>query len=126
MGKAFENQIKTIEDQGEKQKQLKIRSKLKQSKNILMMMGILYLFNEPVDERLKKIIDLDERINSSDLIYRYKGSNDDVNFDKFNNALDIIDKIRDGKIDLADVKHNKRNLNLILEKQKKGKNQKNK
>ena len=124
MGKAFENQIKTIEDQGEKQKQLKIRSKLKQSKNILMMMGILYLFNEPVDERLKKIIDLDERINSSDLIYRYKGSNDDVNFDKFNNALDIIDKIRDGKIDLADVKHNQEKFKSYLGETKKGKKSK--
>ena len=30
----------------------------------------------------------------------------DVNFNQFDNALDIIDKIRDGKIDLADVKNN--------------------
>ena len=51
------------------------------------------IFNELVDERLEKIIDLDERINSNDLIYRYKGSTDDVNFNKFDNVLDIIDKI---------------------------------
>ena len=40
------------------------------------------------------------------MIYRYKGNTADVNFDKFDNALDIIDKIWDGKIDLADVKNN--------------------
>ena len=41
--KAFEKQIKTIEDQGEKkQKQFKIKGKLKQLKNILMMLKILH------------------------------------------------------------------------------------
>ena len=49
------------------------------------------------------------------MIYRYKGNTADVKFNEFDNALDIIDKIRDGKIDLANVK-NKRNLNIILEK----------
>ena len=43
LGKAFEKQIKTIEDQGEKQiKQFKIKNKLKQLKNMLMMLKILY------------------------------------------------------------------------------------
>ena len=36
LGKAFKKQIKTIKDQGEKQ--FKINVKLKQSKNILIMM----------------------------------------------------------------------------------------
>ena len=73
------------------------------------------IFNELVDERLEKITDLDKKVNSDDLIYRYKGNTADVKFNEFDNALDIIDKIRDGKIDLANVK-NKRNLNIILEK----------
>ena len=49
------------------------------------------------------------------MIYRYKGNTADVKLNEFDNALDIIDKIRDGKIDLANVK-NTRNLNIILEK----------
>ena len=60
--------------------------------------------NELVDKRLEKITDLDKKINSDDLIYRYKGNTPDLNFDEFDNAFDIIDKIRDGKIDLSDVK----------------------
>ena len=75
-----------------------------------MMLKILHLsqnktkiFNELVDERLEKITDSDKKkVNTDDLIYRYKG---DVKFNEFDNALDINDKMRDGKIDLANVKN---------------------
>ena len=39
-------------------------------------------------------------------MYRYKGRLADTKFDKFDNALGIINKIRDGKEDLAKVKNN--------------------
>ena len=43
LGEPFKKQIKTIEDQREKQKkQFKIKYKLKQLKTILMMMKIVY------------------------------------------------------------------------------------
>ena len=82
--------------------------------------------NELVDKRLEKITDLDKKINSDDLIYRYKGNTPDLNFDEFDNAFDIIDKIRDGKINLSDVKNNQEKFKSYLEKIKKEKNQKNK
>ena len=47
-----------------------------------------------MDERLEKITDLDKKVNSDDLIYRCKGNVADVKFDEFDNALDIIDKIK--------------------------------
>ena len=72
------------------------------------------IFNELVDERREKITDLDKKVNSDDLIYRYKGNTADVKFDKFDNALDIIDKIRDGKIDLANVKNNQEKFKSYL------------
>ena len=43
LGKAFEKQIKTIEDQGKKQGKFKIEDNLKQLKNMLMMLKILHL-----------------------------------------------------------------------------------
>ena len=44
LGKAFEKQIKTIKDQGEKQiKHFKIKDNLKQLKNIIMMLKIPHL-----------------------------------------------------------------------------------
>ena len=60
-----------------------------------------------------KITDLDERVNRNDLIYRYKVKVADRKFDEFDNALDIINKIRNGKKDLADVKKINKNLNFI-------------
>ena len=56
------------------------------------------IFNELVDERRKKITDLDEKVNSDDLIYRYKGNSPDLNFNEFDNALTLIAEIRDSKI----------------------------
>ena len=53
------------------------------------------IFNKLVDERLKKITDLDKRVINKDLIYRYKGN--DANFTEFDNPSNIINKIRDGK-----------------------------
>ena len=122
LGKAFEKQIKTIEDQGQEQtKAIQDQGQIKTIKKYAcdvedapLISKQKEIFNEFVDERLEKITDLDKKVNSDDLTYRYKGSTPDLNFDfdKFDNALALIDKIQDGKISLTDVK-NKRNLNLI-------------
>ena len=64
------------------------------------------VFNELVDGRLEKITDLDEKVNCDDLIYSNKGNTADVKFNEFDFVLNIIDKIRDGEIDLANVKNN--------------------
>ena len=84
------------------------------------MLKILHLsekkeiFNELVDQRLEKITALDKKVNGDDLIYRYKSNIADVNFNQFDNALDIIDKIRGGKIDLANVKNNQEKFKSYL------------
>ena len=112
LGKAFEKQIKTIEDQREKQiKAIQDQGQIKTIKeyahdveDTLLISKQKEIFNELVDERVKKITDLDERVNNDDLIYRYKGNTPDLNLDEFDNALALIDKIRDGKISLTDVK----------------------
>ena len=59
-----------------------------------------------MDERLEKVTDIDKKVNSNDLIYRYKVNTPHLNFDEFENALALIDKIRDGKISLTDIKNN--------------------
>ena len=55
-----------------------------------------------------------------DLTYRYKGNTDDVKFDEFGNALDIVNKIRDGKKDRVDVKNNQQKFKSLLGKIRKG------
>ena len=90
LGKDFEKQIKTIEDQGEKQiKALKNQWQVKTIKEYIydnedtpLISKQKEIFNELVDERLEKITDLDKKVNSDDLIYRYKGNTADVKFNE--------------------------------------------
>ena len=69
-----------------------------------------------------------KKVNSDDLIYRYKGNTADVKFDEFDNALNIITKIQNGEIRLAGVKDNPEKFKSYLgeiKKVKRSKEQKN-
>ena len=77
------------------------------------------IFNELVDERLAEVTDLDKKIGSDDLIYRYKGRTADAKFDKFDNALDIRNKIRNGKTSLTYVENNQAKFKSNLSEVKK-------
>ena len=79
------------------------------------------IFNELVDERLEEITDLDKKVDSADLIYRYKGKSADAKFDKIDHAFDIINKIRNGEASLTDVENNQAKFKLNLSEVKKGK-----
>ena len=46
----------------------------------------------------------------------------DLNFDEFDNAFALIDKMRDGKISLTDVKNNQEKFKSYLGEIKKGNN----
>ena len=63
------------------------------------------IFNKLVDERLEKRTTLDKKVNPGNLIYRYKDLIADVKFDEFDNDLDILDKIKEGEINLAKKKN---------------------
>ena len=63
------------------------------------------VFNKLADERFEKITELDKNVNPDNLIYRYKGLTADVKFSKFDNALNLLDKINEVKIRLADAKN---------------------
>ena len=76
LGKAFEKQIKTIEDQWEKQiKAIQDKGQVKaidkyayDADDTPFISKQKEIFNEIVDERSGKITDLDEKVNSDDLI----------------------------------------------------------
>ena len=76
------------------------------------------IFNELADERLEEVTNLDKKVNNDDLIYRYKGNTPDTKFDKFDNAVNIINKIQNGEISLADAKVIKRNLKNLFRRNK--------
>ena len=132
MGKAFEKQIKTIEDQREKQiKTIQDQGQVKTIKkytynneDTALIPKQKEIFNELVHERLEKIVDSNKKVNSDDLIYKYKGNTVDAKFDKYDNAVDIINKIKNGEIRLATVKNNQEKFKLDLGEIKKGNNKK--
>ena len=130
LGRAFDKQIKTIEDQGKKQvdalNTLKSDNKITIKKYTYYPNDTLFIsrqneiFNKLEYDKLEKITDLDKKVDSDDLIYRYKGRLTDTKFDEFGNALGIINNIRDGKKDLAGVKKNQEKFKLYLSEIKKG------
>ena len=48
---------------------------------------------------------LDQNVNPDHLIYKQKGPTADAKFDEFDNALNLLDKIREDEINLADAKN---------------------
>ena len=79
------------------------------------------IFDKFADERLEEITKLDKKkVNPDDLIYRYKSSNADEKFNEFGNAFILLDKIRDGKISLADAKNYQTEFKSNLSEIKKG------
>ena len=63
-----------------------------------------YDINKEAAKISEEITKLNEKVNLDNLIYRYKGETPDENFDRYDIALNIIDKIKNGNIKLADVK----------------------
>ena len=114
------NTLNTLKSDNNNNKKLEIKKYVYDDDNALFISKQKEMFNKLVDDRIEKITDLDEKVNSDDLVYRDQGDIDDVNFDEFDDALDIIKKLRDGKKDLADVKYNQQNFKYLFRKKKKG------
>ena len=73
------------------------------------------IFNEFADKRLaEEITKLNKKANTDDLICRYKSPTADTHFDEFDNALDLVIKIREVVTKLADVKNDKIKLKSKL------------
>ena len=128
LGKAIRKQIKIIEDLGEKQiKSLQYQGQVKTIKKYNyddedspLISKQKEILNKLVDERLDETTKLDEKVNPGNLIYRQKGKTPDKNFYTYDNALNITDKIKNGKIKLADVKNDKIKFKQNLSEIKKG------
>ena len=69
---------------------------------------------------MKKITNIDSEVKRNDLLYRYKGDTSDLKFNKFDGGVDIINKIRDGKEELRDIKNNQHYFKALLGEVKRG------
>ena len=100
--KAFEKQTKTIKDQGEKQieaiqdkRPIKSIEKFTYDSNDTpIVLEEKEIYNKLTEETFEKINNLDKKVDTNKLVFRYKDRTDDEDFNKFDNTF--IDKIRDG------------------------------
>ena len=93
LGKAFEKQTETIKDQGEKQ--IKAIQDKRPIKSI---------------EKFTYDINDNPTVLKEKEIYKYKGHTPAEDFSKFDNGLDLINKIRDGEISLDEAKDEQEKL----------------
>ena len=121
LGKAFEKQIKAIPNQGQVKA---IKKYAYDDKDSPLIFKEKEIFNELADKKIDDITKLDEKVNRDDLIHRYKGRTPDEKFDKYDNGLDLIDKIKNREIKLADAENDQINFKSILSEIKKGNNKK--
>ena len=62
---------------------------------------------------------LDKGVDTNKLVFKYKGNTADEDFSKFDNALDLITKIRDGEVSLNEAKEEQPKLKSSIEEIKK-------
>ena len=56
-----------------------------------------------MEESFEKINNLDKKVDTDILVFKYNGKAPDEHFSKFDNVLVLIDKIRNGQISLNDA-----------------------
>ena len=113
MGKAFEKQIKTIEDQGEKQihalKDLKPKEQTKpiEDKSNNQPKATI-IFNKLINERKKIISKLYDSVDYNNLKFEYVGNTKDVSFYEYKDSVELSNAIRYNQIKFSEAK-NKQN-----------------
>ena len=111
LGKAFDEQIKTTEDQGKKQvdalKDLKLK---KQTKAITYKSGdddnapiSKEIYDEILEGRMDKILKMSRKTNYSNLVYDFKGPTSSINFAIFGGPMYTYIQLKNGKKTLQQV-----------------------
>ena len=95
-----EKQIKAIQDKRSIKSIEKFNYDINDSPLVLKEKEI---YNKLTGESYEKINNLNKKVNNK-LLFKYKGNTSDEDFSGFNNAFELISKLRDGEISLNEVK----------------------
>ena len=107
LGKAFEKQIKTIEDQGKKHvkaiqgKQLLNINNDDGYKDKLLLSREREISKDIYNKRLDKIEELNKKIDFDNLKYVVVSTGDEYNFDNLDDPLTLLNNIKKGKISIG-------------------------
>ena len=113
MGKAFEKQIKTIEDQGKKQvdalKNLKPKEETKPIENKSNNQSkATIIFDDLINKRKKVMQELHDNADYNNLKFEYVSSTKDVRFYEYVDSKELFNAIKNSQIKFSEVK-NKQN-----------------
>ena len=113
LGKAFEKQIKTTEDQGKKQ--IKALEDLKPKEKTKAIndksddnTSISKEISDEILERMNEILKMSREINYSNWVYDFKGPTPSISFTKFGGPMYIYNQLKNGEKILQQVKDKKK------------------
>ena len=100
LGKAFEKQTNAIEDQRENQiKPIQDKRPIKSIKKIAhnindspLVLKEKGIYNKLTDESYEKTDNLDKKVDTNKLVFKYKGNTADADFSNFDNAQALTKK----------------------------------
>ena len=72
------------------------------------------IYNKLTEESFEKINNLDKIVDTNKLVFKYNGNAAKEDFSKFDNALDVINKVRDGEISLNEAKEEQAKLKSCM------------
>ena len=122
LGKAFEKQVKTIEDQRQKQidalKVLELKAIESEPKNKPTITQEFY--DKILEERVDEILKMRDKIDFDRLIYSFKGPISSINFGKFGGPMYIYGHMRNGDATLQQVEKQQKDFKKELNEIKSG------
>ena len=110
MGKSFDKQIKTIEDQGQKQIDALIDLKSKEQTKVIPYKSddgnasiSEKTYDEILEERMEEILKMSKEINYGKLVYDFKGPTPSINSVIFGGPMHTYNQLKDGEKRLQQV-----------------------
>ena len=113
MGRAFEKQIKTIENQEEKQIDALKDLKETKSDDDDKTSTTKEIYNEILEERIDEILQMNVDINYNSLVYDFKGLTASIDFSKYEDPLYIYGHIKNGDVTLQQVEEEQKKKKKI-------------
>ena len=100
LGKAFEKEIKTIEDQSKKQVDaLKAIESRSNNKSAITK----EIYDDILEERMDEILKMSREIDYKNLVYGFKGPTSSISFSKFAGPMYTYDQLKNGETTLQQI-----------------------
>ena len=119
LGKVFEKQVKTIEDQGEKQIDALEDLKPKEQTAIdyedkLLILKEQEIFKNIYNKRLDKIKDLGKKIDDKNFVFTTISTGRKTDLSRKYDPLALLNKIKKGEITIEEAKESQKDFNNYL------------